>query len=218
MELFHLANMTSGYALPEAPGARWGYNDYAIQLYVRTLYDRIFRQVPNTAAVNSARLGPLQFQDGSIFSSRNGYGLYTTPRDFARIGWFWLNRGNWKGTQLLSSSYFTNYIKAHVPSNLSRTVGGTDDYLAIGTYGGGTDQTAAGPGIYGFNFWFNSNRQTWPDVPSDVYQANGHWNGEVLTVFPTQKMVVAWKGSKATASNFVGPMNSNLRILMQALQ
>jgi CubicO group peptidase (beta-lactamase class C family) len=216
MELFHLANMTSGYALPEAPGERWGYNDYAIQLYTRTLYERIFEQTANTAARHSARLGRLQFQDGSIFSSRQGVGLYTSPRDFARIGWLWLNKGNWQGRQLLPASYFTNYFKPHVPASLSRTAGGTDDYLNIGSFGGGTNQTPFGPGIYGFNFWFNPNRETWPDVPVDVYQANGHWNGEVLTVFPTQNMVVVWKGRRATSSNFAGPMNNHLKLLMQA--
>ena len=37
----HLANMTSGYAVGESPGQRWAYNDYAIQLYIKSL-DRVF--------------------------------------------------------------------------------------------------------------------------------------------------------------------------------
>ena len=34
--LRHLANMISGYARPEAPGAAWAYNDYSIMLYQKT--------------------------------------------------------------------------------------------------------------------------------------------------------------------------------------
>jgi hypothetical protein len=40
----HLANMTSGYALPENPGTHSGYNDYAISLYVKTLFPKVFKQ------------------------------------------------------------------------------------------------------------------------------------------------------------------------------
>ena len=47
----------------------------------------------------------------------------------------------------------------------------TNDYLDIKTYGGGSDHFAkCGPGIYGFNWWFNDtggkhpDTLTWPDV------------------------------------------------------
>ena len=38
--------MTGGYARPEPPGAAWAYNDFAIQLYQKTLFDRVFRADP----------------------------------------------------------------------------------------------------------------------------------------------------------------------------
>ena len=40
MTFRHLGAMTSGYARPEPPGAAWSYNDYAIQLYQKTLFDQ----------------------------------------------------------------------------------------------------------------------------------------------------------------------------------
>ena len=46
MTLRHLASMTSGYARPEEPGKAWAYNDYAIQLYQKTLFDKIFQGKP----------------------------------------------------------------------------------------------------------------------------------------------------------------------------
>jgi hypothetical protein len=89
------ANIVSGYALPENPGARWGYNDYAISLYCKTLFPKVFEQT--MAAVVSARLGPLQFQDGAVIGSGGGgCQLFTSVRDAARIGWFWLNKGRWR--------------------------------------------------------------------------------------------------------------------------
>ena len=42
MTFRHLGAMTSGYARPEVPGAAWSYNDYAIQLYQKTLFDKVF--------------------------------------------------------------------------------------------------------------------------------------------------------------------------------
>ncbi|MBI2434039.1 MAG: serine hydrolase, partial [Candidatus Hydrogenedentes bacterium] len=42
----HLGAMMSGYARPEPAGAAWAYNDFAIQLYQKTLFDRVFKGDP----------------------------------------------------------------------------------------------------------------------------------------------------------------------------
>jgi CubicO group peptidase (beta-lactamase class C family) len=226
MTFRHLANMISGYALPEAPGEAWGYNDYAISLYAKTLADLVFAEGSmDAAATHPARLGALQVEDGSLFSSRGGYGLSTTARDFARIGWFWLNRGNWDGTQLLPQTFFDMYMQPDVPGSFIRTQGGTDDYLNVGSHGGGTNQTPYGPGIYGFNWWFNApdpatSNLTWPDAPTDTFQANGHWNQEVMTVIPSLNMVVAARGDWGSfePGNASAGMNQNLKLLADAVQ
>ena len=218
MTFYHLANMTSGYARGEVPGAAWAYNDYAIQLYVETLFDNVYGTTPNTAATNANRLGYLQFEDGSIFSSRYGYGIETSVRDFARIGWLWCNYGYWDGAQLLPRWYFDDYMQAHVSSGTPRTTTSGSDYLGIGTYGGGSDQTADGPGVYGFNWWCNPNQSNWPDAPADTIQANGHWGAEVVTVIPSLSLVVAYKGG-ATRGHSTGSsssdMNQDLKLLAE---
>jgi len=89
----HLANMISGHARPEKPGAAWAYNDYAINLYRLTLFDRLFQATPSAAANDSQRLGPLQFEDGLSFSKKAR--VVASVRDFARLCWFWLNKGKW---------------------------------------------------------------------------------------------------------------------------
>ena len=48
----HLGAMNSGYARPESPGEAWAYNDYAIQLYQMTLFDKVFKEDAKRAAEN----------------------------------------------------------------------------------------------------------------------------------------------------------------------
>ncbi|MBP9901136.1 MAG: serine hydrolase [Verrucomicrobiota bacterium] len=220
MTFRHLANMVSGYNCAEAPGAAWGYNDFAIQLYARSL-EKVFQQ--SLDAAFQQRLAALQFQDGEFFGSRNGLSVAASPRDFARLGWLWLNRGWWNGREVISEKLFADYIKPGVPANLPRTTGKDTDYLNIGTYGGGTDQTVYGPGVYGFNFWFNermaSGERVWPAAPADTYQANGMWNRDTVTIFPSLRMVVAVRGAKPGKFQPGKPdseYNQNLKLIVGA--
>ena len=156
---YHLANMTSGYARREWPGKAFSYNDYAVKLYHDTLFSRVFTvsDDPNRIILNKNRLGFLQFQDGDIFEQVKDHGwvvwvVHGSPRDFARIGWFWLNKGKWKDKQLLDESFFDRYLKNQVPASLPRSRGPARDYLAIGSYGSiSGNQTPFGPGNYGMN-------------------------------------------------------------------
>ncbi|MGE0756251.1 MAG: serine hydrolase domain-containing protein [Pirellulaceae bacterium] len=221
MTFRHLANMVSGYALDEPPGAAWGYNDYAIQLYARSL-ERLFGSSLDQAF--RERLGVLEFEDGEVFGARGNTRVTASSRDFARLGWLWLNRGRWKGQQVLNSQLFDDAFRAQVPAGTPRAVNRTNDYLQIGTYGGGTNQTASGPGVYGFNLWFNAvmedGRRVWPALPPDAYQANGLWNRDTVTVIPSWRMVVASRGAqpgKFEPSLADGEYNRNLQLLAQAV-
>ena len=229
MTFSHLAHMTSGYARKEAPGSAWAYNDFAIQLYAEALFDKVFKEgSPDKAATAAARLGALGFEDGGIFGSRGGYGVNASPRDFARIGWFWLKKGRWAAGPLLPQALFDQHWKASVPAGLPRTSSATSDYLGIGSFGGGSDQTEFGPGIYGLNAWFNqtvpkTSKRVWPDAPPDTFQANGHWNKEVVTVIPSLGLVVAARGKWDSGQNAFNPgdaswkMNANLKLLADAV-
>ena len=133
-----------------------------------------------TVAVSPERLGPLGFEDGLKFTSKHR--LKTSVRDFARIVWFWCQKGNWNGTQLLPRRYFDEYVTPQTPKDLPQTEkdGKDDDYLGIGSYGGGSDHfSSAGPGVYGFNWWFNDTGRlhpdalTWPSAPEDTVMSLG---------------------------------------------
>ena len=72
MTFRHLGAMTSGYARPEAPGAAWSYNDYAIQLYQKTLFDKVFKEAPESASAAPGRFGACTWKMGWSSASRTG--------------------------------------------------------------------------------------------------------------------------------------------------
>lgn len=192
----HLGAMTSGYARPEGPGEAYAYNDFAIQLYQKTLFDKVFQSDPQEAAEHPHRLGALGLERGLRFRDRNRR-MSASVLDFARIAWLWANRGKWGDRQLLPEHYFDDYCTPQVAPDLPHTQEkSTDDYLEIGTYGGGSDHfTRFGPGIYGFNWWFNDvgrehpQMPTWPDAPEDAFMSIGA-GGNCSIIIPSESLIL----------------------------
>lgn len=218
---YHLANMTSGYARYEWPGEAFAYNDYAIKLYHDTLLDKVFTATDNLNQIilKENRLGSLQLQDGDVFEhvEDHGWVAHTSPRDFARIGWFWLNKGRWKNKQLLDKQFFDRYLKNQVPESLPGSRYPARDYLAVGSYGAiSSNQTPFGPGNYGMNWWFNTGKRIWPSLPEDTFQANGHWNKKTVTVIPSLALVVAGVGDFGPFQPGPGPADDLMELLITA--
>ena len=153
-----LGAMTSGYTLKEAAGEAYAYNDYGIQLYECALLEHVFRQSAEEATAEQFR--PMQFEDE--------WGYYQVPpkrqrimmsiRDYARFVWMWHNRGAWNEEQVITRKWFRKYMRPQVPYDLPHAApcDRINDYLGIGSYGGGADHfTRLGPGVYGFNWWYN---------------------------------------------------------------
>jgi CubicO group peptidase (beta-lactamase class C family) len=253
MTFRHLADMMSGYACgdvdkdgkPLPPGSRWAYNDYAIMLYARTL-DKVFGGdggLPAgalTALVQAAHerfTTPLQFQDTELFEKNRGR-VVASPRDFARLGWLWLNKGNWNGKQLLPRRFFDEYAKADVPLNTPKTQARVkppfDDYLGVGSYGGGGNQ-GDGQGIYGFNWWYNrclpvpprsAPLLAWPSAPPETFMALGRGGKDGMIVLPSLGLVVAaYNDASPTWGDAIvreppapaDVMNQNLKLLVEAV-
>lgn len=221
MTLRHLANMTSGYARPDAPGAAWAYNDFAINLYQKTLFDRIFQQDPDAAA--NSRFAPLGLEDGLRFRPTNRR-MSASVRDFARIAQLWLDRGKYQGRQILPKHFFTDYCRPQTSANLPHTQKAeTNDYLKLGTYGGGSDHfTDFGAGIYGCNWWFNAkgrlhpNALTWPDAPRDTFMSIGA-GGNCAVIIPSKKTILLaaranW--GKHTPGDPAAPTNQHIKLLL----
>ncbi len=225
MTFRHLATMTSGYARPEEPGKAWAYNDYAIQLYQKTLFDKVFQGKPETVVSDPHRFGALQLQDGFAFRESNRR-MRGSVRDFARVAWFWLNRGNWNGTQVLPRAYFDENMKPQVPKDLPVSgLAKTNDYLRIGSYGGESNHfSRSGPGIYGFNWWFNDTGSlhpqtlTWPDAPKETVMSIGV-RGNCSVMIPSLNLVVVaadanWGEFEPGKADSV--MNERLKMIVAA--
>lgn len=227
MTLRQLANMTSGYGLPERPGEAWAYSDYGVALLFRTTLEHVFGVSSDDVGAVEAlltqpdRLGPLQFEREGFLRLRQGLPrLDKSPCDLARFGLFVKREGRWRERQLLPPELVREAIRPAVPDSLPRTAASeVDDYLGVGSAGGGHDQTPVGPGVYGSQWWFNADGRLWPDVPHDAFQANGHWNRHALTIVPSLGLVVAWREASALATApeiaHVG-MNDALRLALPA--
>lgn len=199
----HLASQMSGYGLEEEPGKAYAYNDYALALYYDTLMEKVFRE-PGTEVLKS-RLGePLQFEDRHDFEALGPKGrqgrLALSVRDFARFGVLILRGGKWRERPLIDPDLLKMSLSSPVPPGSPRTSGRDGEMLPGQRSIGGTKNiTAAGPGIYSFNWWLNGTdakgRRLFPEAPLDAVVASGHGGKRTLWIFPGLDLVVSWNDS-----------------------
>lgn len=103
--------------------------------------------------------------------------LWATPRDWAAVGQFALQDGEWNGQQLLPEDWMAQ--------SLTVTDTGTSD----------------DPG-YGMAWRVNvlpDGSLRWPSLPADAYSANGH-DGQLMLVIPSEQLVVVRLGFTPEAS------------------
>jgi len=93
----------------------------------------------------------------------SSYGWATT-RDWAKFGLLHLKKGNWNGEQLFSPEWI--------------------DYI--------TRPTAQSNGTYGAHWWLNAEGK-YPDVPRDLYSANGY-QGQRVFIIPSKDLVIVRTG------------------------
>ncbi len=93
----------------------------------------------------------------------SSYGWANT-RDWAKFGILHLNKGYWNGEQLFSPAWI--------------------DYI--------TKPTAQSNGTYGAHWWLNA-EDKYPDVPQDLYSANGY-QGQYVFVIPSKDLVIVRTG------------------------
>jgi len=102
-------------------------------------------------------------QDGSGSYVGSSYGWAST-RDWGRFGQLYLQKGMWNGKALFDSSWV--------------------DYIST--------PTEHSEGGYGAHFWLNAGG-VYPNVPKDLYSANGH-DGQFVYVIPSKELVVVRTG------------------------
>ena len=85
---------------------------------------------------------------------------WATARDWAKFGQLYLNRGRWNGEQILTEDWI-NYT---------------------------VEPVAGSKGQYGAHFWLNVGG-FYPDVPRDLFSANG-FQGQHVFIIPSKDLVV----------------------------
>ncbi|MCC8361128.1 serine hydrolase domain-containing protein [Salinimicrobium sediminilitoris] len=89
---------------------------------------------------------------------------WATARDWAKFGLLYLSEGNWNGEQIINKDWIDYTVKPVEGSN----------------------------GEYGAHFWLNAGG-LYPDVPRDLFSANG-FQGQHVFIIPSKDLVVVRLG------------------------
>jgi len=169
----------SAALIEAAPGTRFNYSNDDIMLamlYLRTaIGEERYRDFPMTALFSRLDMrntfAETDWRGNYVLSSQ----VWTTARDLARLGIFWLNDGVWQGTRILPP-HWMRY--ATMPSGPQPPRGLK----------------------YGATFWLLDGS---PGVPPGCYAAIGN-RGQFVIVIPSHRTVIVRRGEDPYGANFDG--------------
>ncbi|MEM7372374.1 MAG: serine hydrolase [Bacteroidota bacterium] len=159
----------------------WDYN-VAGHIFEKLTGKDIYQELENQLAI------PLGFQDWNIKNQKKqhrksrsrypAYHMYISVRDMAKIGQLMLNKGKWKGKQIISRKWIETITTTVTPTAVINKRRGL---------------TASSPYqfSYGYMWWMVDNIQHHPDFEG-AYTASGY-GGQYLTIIPKKNMVIAHK-------------------------
>ncbi len=224
-----MAYQISDYGVSESPGTAFDYNDWQMALFEDTLLLKVWGAgawsnvdsqlfYPKIWNIIGAQDHPTMLAFGA--NTKPGR-VAISPRDFARFGLLFLNKGNWNGTQVLSASDVTTLTTSPLPGTFPRTKGVAAEMCPNQRTDGSKDipddQTDA-KGSYSWGWWTNgvdsAGNRHWPAAPLDTYAANGKWGQSMLVVIPSKSLVIAWDNSPIGNDRQV---NRALKYLMAAV-
>ena len=183
------------------PGSKYAYWDSAMNQFANVLtriagepIEALFKhKIAEAIGMNSSKWDWRDF--GKVHgivvnggSGNNNKHVHISARELARLGHLFLNRGKWKGKQLISGAWVEQAPRVQVPASLPL------EHLS------GAD----GRGVYGYNWWVNSikhdGKRKWPGAPSGTYSASGYNNNDMF-VIPEWNMVIVRLGLDQTEFN-----------------
>lgn len=152
------------------PGSKFNYNGGLSALLGVILERRAGLKVSEFA--DRYLFGPLGitkyswgYYDFASKVPRTGGGLSICPRDMAKLGQLFINKGRWKRKQIISSGWVEEATRAHVKRHPTGLTG------------------------YGYQWWCYKFKRDHEIV--DAYAAAG-WGGQRILVFPALDMVVVF--------------------------
>jgi CubicO group peptidase (beta-lactamase class C family) len=163
------------------PGSRFRYSNLDIVAAVRVLRSGIKNEVryaayPRTelfAKLGMTRTVAERDAGGNFVLSSQ---VFSSARDFARLGLFWLDDGVWQGQRILPAGWMK--------------------YMT--TPSGPQPESGAG---YGATMWLFGPKQ---GLPAGTFAAQGN-RGQVIFVIPSRKVVVVRRGEDGIGSAFDAP-------------
>ena len=170
--LFLDADMTTGQAKKEAiapPTEVWNYSSGTSNLLSGILRKQFsthqdYIDFPYKVLIDKIGMHSMLIETDMMGNFVGSSYAWANTRDWAKFGLLYLNNGNWNGEQLFDSRW-VDYVS-------------TPTLHSNGTYGG--------------HFWLNANGK-FPDVPRDMYSANGY-QGQRVFIIPSKDLVVVRTG------------------------
>jgi CubicO group peptidase (beta-lactamase class C family) len=147
-----------------APGEKWDYNNSGLSLLSPVVHKATGQNIVQILDEGIFRKIGVE-RDDWTWEERDGMpipysGLHITARALARFGLLFLNKGQWRGSKIVSSTWVTEATRA---------------------------SQALNPG-YGY-LWWNNSTGAWPDVPADAFAAMGRFGNHMLIV-PSLDLIV----------------------------
>lgn len=168
----------ASWPLASAPGTRFRYANNDILAAIRGLRHAINDDASYAAYPRDRLFAPLgmtrtvaetDWQGNFILSSQ----VWSTARDLARLGQFWLQDGVWEGRRLLPEGWMAYMTRASGP------------------------QPASGP-RYGATMWLFGPAQ---GLPEGSYAAQGN-RGQYVMVVPSRRLVIVRRGEDGAGMRF----------------
>jgi CubicO group peptidase (beta-lactamase class C family) len=169
-------------------GTSFKYHDPAVHIlgYILTKasgesLEQVFKKrIANPIGMKHFIWSNYGYRDGVLFNNPAGTpgkgqgGVYSSPRDLARYGLLYLNKGNWNGRQILDASFVVRATSNQVPAKMKTK------YFDL-------------TGRYGFFWWTNGIREDqtrpWPSAPAGTYVAHGAGRNFIF-VIPEWSMII----------------------------
>jgi CubicO group peptidase (beta-lactamase class C family) len=171
---YDFAAYAAAKPLETEPDGKWHYSSGTANIVARIVrqtvanefeyyYNFIYEELFDKIGMYSAILEP----DSSGTFVGSSY-AHATPRDWARFGLLYLNKGVWEGVRILPEGW-VSYTTTPAPK--------------------------APRGEYGAHFWLNAgsvddpNNRRWPSAPRDAFAALGFQEQKVI-VIPSKKLLL----------------------------
>lgn len=170
--LFHEKDVTYSQrskTLVAPPGTKWNYasgTTNVLTWILRQQFDTYqeYLDFPYTQLIDKIGMHSMTLETDTAGNYVSSSYSFASPRDWAKVGQLYLDKGKWNGEQLFNPEW-AEYVSRLTPNS---------------------------EGKYGAHFWVNA-KGRYPEVPLDLYSMNGYL-GQYVFIIPSKELVVVRTG------------------------